>query len=130
MRSAESHSTEDCPVKMKLIAPPLYVLTTQTLDKQQGVEVLNQACEACKGECAATLGRLCPACMTQPMDLSFMHKLRPSADACLLDMHHHDSSIIPPCRLCTACSLHPVHTTLMHIQLMHKLRPFAAAICR
>ena len=50
MRAAESHSTEDCPVKMKLIAPPLYVLTTQTLDKNQGVEVLNQACEACKGD--------------------------------------------------------------------------------
>jgi translation initiation factor 2 subunit 1 len=32
-------STEDCPVKMKLVAPPLYVLTTQTLDKNKGVEV-------------------------------------------------------------------------------------------
>lgn len=32
-------STEDCPVKMKLVAPPLYVLTTQTLDKAKGVEV-------------------------------------------------------------------------------------------
>ena len=55
MRSAESHSTEDCPVKMKLIAPPLYVLTTQTLDKNQGVEVLNLACEACKGECQSEI---------------------------------------------------------------------------
>jgi hypothetical protein len=26
-------STDECPVKMKLVAPPLYVLTTQTLDK-------------------------------------------------------------------------------------------------
>ncbi len=25
---------------MKLVAPPLYVLTTQTLDKNKGVEVL------------------------------------------------------------------------------------------
>jgi hypothetical protein len=32
-------STEDCPVKVKLVAPPLYVLTTQTLDKVKGVEV-------------------------------------------------------------------------------------------
>ena len=29
MRSAEKASTEECPVKMKLVAPPLYVLTTQ-----------------------------------------------------------------------------------------------------
>ncbi len=28
MRAAEAASTEDCPVKMKLVAPPLYVLTT------------------------------------------------------------------------------------------------------
>ena len=28
MRAAERKSTEECPVKMKLVAPPLYVLTT------------------------------------------------------------------------------------------------------
>jgi translation initiation factor 2 alpha subunit (eIF-2alpha) len=39
MRAAQALSTEDCPVKMKLVAPPLYVLTTQTLDKAKGVEV-------------------------------------------------------------------------------------------
>lgn len=33
MRSAEAASTKDCPVKMKLVAPPSYVLSTQTLDK-------------------------------------------------------------------------------------------------
>ena len=36
----QATSTEECPVKMKLVAPPLYVLTTQTLDKVKGVEVL------------------------------------------------------------------------------------------
>jgi uncharacterized membrane protein len=33
MRKAESVGNEDCPVKIKLVAAPLYVLTTQTLDK-------------------------------------------------------------------------------------------------
>ncbi|KAF9595095.1 hypothetical protein IFM89_036984 [Coptis chinensis] len=33
MRKAEAAGNEDCPVKMKLVAPPLYALTTQTLDK-------------------------------------------------------------------------------------------------
>lgn len=33
MRKAEAAGTEECPVKIKLVAPPLYVLTTQTLDK-------------------------------------------------------------------------------------------------
>lgn len=40
MRRAEAAGTEDCPVKMKLVAAPLYVLTTQTLDKV-GVYVLS-----------------------------------------------------------------------------------------
>lgn len=33
MRKAEATGNDDCPVKIKLVAPPLYVLTTQTLDK-------------------------------------------------------------------------------------------------
>ena len=33
MRKAEAAGSEECPVKIKLVAPPLYVLTTQTLDK-------------------------------------------------------------------------------------------------
>lgn len=33
MRKAEAAGTEECPVKIKLVAPPLYVITTQTLDK-------------------------------------------------------------------------------------------------
>ena len=39
MRAAEAAGSEDCPVRMKLVAPPLYVLTTQTLDKTKGIEV-------------------------------------------------------------------------------------------
>ena len=33
MHKAEAAGNDDCPVKIKLVAPPLYVLTTQTLDK-------------------------------------------------------------------------------------------------
>ena len=33
MRKAEAVGNDDCPVKMKLVAAPAYVLTTQTLDK-------------------------------------------------------------------------------------------------
>ncbi|KAA6424865.1 MAG: eukaryotic translation initiation factor 2 subunit alpha-like [Trebouxia sp. A1-2] len=45
MRAAGRSGTEDCPVQMKLVAPPLYVLTTQTLDKNKGIQVLNDAIE-------------------------------------------------------------------------------------
>lgn len=58
MRAAEAVSTEECPVKMKLVAPPLYVLTTQTLDKNKGVEVLNLACETCAKSIEKNKGKL------------------------------------------------------------------------
>ncbi|XVF52800.1 hypothetical protein PTKIN_Ptkin05aG0047800 [Pterospermum kingtungense] len=47
MRQAEAAGNDDCPVKIKLVAPPLYVLTTQTLDKEQGIVTLNKAIAAC-----------------------------------------------------------------------------------
>ncbi|XP_022988418.1 eukaryotic translation initiation factor 2 subunit alpha homolog [Cucurbita pepo subsp. pepo] len=47
MRKAEAVGNDDCPVKIKLVAPPLYVLTTQTLDKEQGITVLEKAIIAC-----------------------------------------------------------------------------------
>lgn len=58
IRAAEACSTEDCAVKMKLVAPPLYVLTTQTLDKQKGVDVLTVACEACLKSIEGAKGKL------------------------------------------------------------------------
>ncbi|GAV88084.1 S1 domain-containing protein/EIF_2_alpha domain-containing protein [Cephalotus follicularis] len=47
MRKAEAAGNNDCPVKIKLVAPPLYVLTTQTLDKEQGISILSKAIAAC-----------------------------------------------------------------------------------
>ncbi|KAL5720971.1 hypothetical protein ACHQM5_013586 [Ranunculus cassubicifolius] len=46
MRKAEAAGNKDCPVKIKLVAAPLYVLTTQTLDKDQGIQVLTKAIQA------------------------------------------------------------------------------------
>lgn len=58
MRTAEKAGTEECPVKMKLLAPPLYVLTTNTLEKNKGIEVLNAACQIAKSTVEARKGRL------------------------------------------------------------------------
>lgn len=58
MRAAEASSTEECPIKMKLVAPPLYVLTTQSLDKNRGVELLQAACDACKASVEGAKGKL------------------------------------------------------------------------
>ncbi|PQP97720.1 eukaryotic translation initiation factor 2 subunit alpha homolog [Prunus yedoensis var. nudiflora] len=58
MRKAEAAGNNDCPVKIKLVAPPLYVLTTQTLNKEQGIAVLSNAIEACTQEIEHHKGKL------------------------------------------------------------------------
>ncbi|ESP05413.1 hypothetical protein LOTGIDRAFT_205563 [Lottia gigantea] len=41
-------TTELLPIKINLIAPPQYVVTTQTLERSEGLEILNKAIEAIK----------------------------------------------------------------------------------
>eukprot|EP00039_Didymoeca_costata_P018353 m.333122 g.333122 ORF g.333122 m.333122 type:complete len:322 (+) comp17074_c0_seq1:22-987(+) len=48
LRAGLALSTEEQPVKINLIAPPLYVMTTVSLDKEQGIDLLKQALEAVK----------------------------------------------------------------------------------
>ncbi|KAL9939417.1 hypothetical protein V8E36_001234 [Tilletia maclaganii] len=45
LETAESLSTEAIPIKVKLVAPPLYVVLTQTTDKNGGLALLEQAIE-------------------------------------------------------------------------------------
>ncbi|MCL7041430.1 hypothetical protein MKW94_007886 [Papaver nudicaule] len=58
MRKAEATGNDDCPVKIKLVAPPLYVLTTQTLDKEQGIKVLTNAIQVCTETIDSHKGKL------------------------------------------------------------------------
>lgn len=43
LRKAEANNTVDTQVKVKLVSPPHYVLTSQCLDKTQGIALLEQA---------------------------------------------------------------------------------------
>ncbi|KAF2144574.1 uncharacterized protein K452DRAFT_266523 [Aplosporella prunicola CBS 121167] len=43
LRTAESKNTTDTQIKVKLVSPPLYVLTSQCLDKNLGISVLEEA---------------------------------------------------------------------------------------
>nr|CAD7433853.1 unnamed protein product [Timema monikensis] len=43
LRAGLACSTEDLPIKINLIAPPLYVMTTSTPEKQDGLKALNNA---------------------------------------------------------------------------------------
>lgn len=43
LRAGLNYSTEDMPIKINLIAPPLYVMTTRTLEKSDGLKVMQEA---------------------------------------------------------------------------------------
>ncbi|XP_050400325.1 eukaryotic translation initiation factor 2 subunit 1 [Patella vulgata] len=49
-------TTESLPIKINLIAPPLYVVTTQTLERTEGLEVLNKAILSIKESIEADKG--------------------------------------------------------------------------
>jgi translation initiation factor 2 subunit 1 len=42
---AETLGTEESPIRIKLVAPPMYVMTSMTLDKENGIESLTKAIE-------------------------------------------------------------------------------------
>jgi translation initiation factor 2 subunit 1 len=46
--AAQGLSTEAVPIKVQLIAPPLYVMLTTTLNKDEGIAALNAAIEAAR----------------------------------------------------------------------------------
>lgn len=58
LQAAQATSTEDVPVKVKLIAPPMYVMTTSTLDKAKGIQKLHEAIEAVREHIVAKKGTM------------------------------------------------------------------------
>ena len=49
---------EELPIKIKLVAPPLYVMLCSTLDKASGLKLLNDAIEVMQTEIKAAKGEL------------------------------------------------------------------------
>jgi translation initiation factor 2 subunit 1 len=48
LRAGLALSTETVPIKINLIAPPLYVITTSTPERQDGLQVSQQFCHQIK----------------------------------------------------------------------------------
>lgn len=57
-RAGEAVSTEEIPIKIKLVAPPLYVMVTSSLSKDAGIAALNQAIEAIRTSITAAGGSI------------------------------------------------------------------------
>ena len=72
LRAAEAQNTPDTQVKVKLVSPPLYVLTSQCLEKNTGITTLEVAIKEIEGNIRANGGgcvtRMAPKAVTENDD--------------------------------------------------------------
>ena len=57
MKEGLTFSTEDTPIKINLIAPPVYVVTLTSLDRDEGVKLLKDVIEKIKTSIESMKGR-------------------------------------------------------------------------
>ncbi len=58
LRAGEAFSTEEVPIKVRLVAPPLYVMSTTSTDKVAAIELMEKAVEAIGEKIAEEKGEL------------------------------------------------------------------------
>ncbi len=72
LRTAEAKNTPDTQVKVKLVSPPLYVLTSQCLEKNVGIRTLEDAIKAIEGNIKGAGGgcviKMAPKAVTENDD--------------------------------------------------------------
>lgn len=72
LRVAEADNTPENQIKVKLVAPPLYVLTSQCLDKTMGIQMLEAAIEKIAANIKAAGGnctvKMAPKAVTEHDD--------------------------------------------------------------
>lgn len=72
LRTAEAHNTIENQIKVKLVAPPLYVLTSQCLDKTIGIKMLEEAIQriesTIKGSGGVCITKMAPKAVTEHDD--------------------------------------------------------------
>ncbi|CAN8062757.1 unnamed protein product [Agarophyton chilense] len=57
LKAGESTGDEQRPIKIKLVAPPLYVITTSSLQKKAGIDALNKALKVVQSEISKRRGK-------------------------------------------------------------------------
>lgn len=58
LMAAESVSTEDIPIKVRLVAPPLYVISTQCMDRLNGINLLQKGIDLLESTIKASGGQM------------------------------------------------------------------------
>lgn len=82
LRAGEACGTAEEPIKIKLVAPPLFVMITQSLERERGLALLNHAIDAIRTKILSSGGELnvktMPAATTERDDrtlASLMEKM-------------------------------------------------------
>eukprot|EP00177_Eucheuma_denticulatum_P007007 GFKZ01012745.1.p1 GENE.GFKZ01012745.1~~GFKZ01012745.1.p1 ORF type:complete len:310 (+),score=65.53 GFKZ01012745.1:1898-2827(+) len=57
LKAGEAAGTAECPIKIKLVAPPLYVVTTASLQKRKGIDALTVALDVVRQEITKRKGK-------------------------------------------------------------------------
>jgi len=87
LRAAEAKNTVESPVRVKLVSPPLYVLTSQCLAKENGIAVLEEAIIEIQNSITAAGGtcsvKMAPKAVTEAddADLQKLMELRERENA-------------------------------------------------
>ncbi len=58
LRAGEEVSTEAVPIKIRLVAPPLYVMSTTSTDKTSAIELMGKAIEKIRAKMAEYEGNM------------------------------------------------------------------------
>lgn len=112
LRAGEAVSTEQVPIKIRLVAPPLYVMTTTSTDKTAAIELMEQALLKIEAEITKYEGS-----MNVAMRVSFLlEAMMPTKrvfliNICLRCELPADSSILfPVSSACCLLATHRKHT--------------------
>jgi len=72
LRTAEARNTPETQIKVKLVSPPLYVLTSQCLDKNMGIKMLEEAIQGIEAKIKESGGgcvvKMAPKAVTEHDD--------------------------------------------------------------
>jgi len=84
LRAGIACSTESVPIKINLIAPPLYVITSSTPEKDDGLKALNTACKVIEERIASFGGtfniQMAPKVVTATDEADLEKQMKKAAD--------------------------------------------------
>jgi len=90
LKAAEAESTAEIEIKVKIVAAPLYVITTQSTNKVLGIQVMNTAIEKMKEKIKQHGGNIVVKMMPRAVSLEDDRKLESLMDDALKDNNEAD----------------------------------------